>query len=236
MTSHDWAQEQLKDPVIKKILDLKVKSLWADISHEGSDFKCLWGYWDALEVKNGVLCRTFHQDRKVFTQIVVPRDMRKDIIKMVHGNATGGHQNFGENKGQVFWPNCRVDVTLHSSTCDLCSARRPPKTCAHAQMQQYNVGIMGEQVALGSLGPFPSSSNGSKYSLVIGDYFSKFIEAYAIPDQEAVTVARTFVNEYVSRYGVPRIVHTDQGKNFESKLFREMCGILGIEKTRTTAQ
>ena len=55
------------------------------------------------------------------------------------------------------------------------------------------------------------------------DYFSKHAEAYVIADQEAVTVARAFLNEFVLRYGVPNIIHTDQGTNFESNLFKELC-------------
>ena len=48
------------------------------------------------------------------------------------------------------------------------------------------------------------------------------------------TVARTFVKEFICRYGVPLQVHTDQGRQFESHLFREICDVLGMDKTRTT--
>ena len=44
-----------------------------------------------------------------------------------------------------------------------------------------------------------------------------------------------FVNEFITRYGTPRQVHTDQGTNFQSHLFQEMCELLGVDKTRTTA-
>ena len=53
-------------------------------------------------------------------------------------------------------------------------------------------------------------------------------------NMEAVTVARIFVNEFVSRYGTPEFLHTDQGKNFESNLMKEVCQILRIVKTCTT--
>ena len=50
---------------------------------------------------------------------------------------------------------------------------------------------------------------------------------------EAVTVANVVVREFISRFGAPKQLHTDQGWNFQSKLFREMCSILNIDKTRT---
>lgn len=70
--------------------------------------------------------------------------------------------------------------------------------------------------------------------LVVGDYFSKWTEAYPLPNQEAKTVARVLVEEWVCRYGTPRSLHSDQGRNFESNLFGELCRLLGINKTRTT--
>ena len=67
------------------------------------------------------------------------------------------------------------------------------------------------------------------------DYFSKWIEAFATPDQEAETVANVLVDGFILCYGVPKQIHSDQGSQFESKLFRFLCDLLGIDKTRTTA-
>uniref|UniRef100_A0A5S6QK45 Integrase catalytic domain-containing protein n=1 Tax=Trichuris muris TaxID=70415 RepID=A0A5S6QK45_TRIMR len=66
------------------------------------------------------------------------------------------------------------------------------------------------------------------------DGFSKFAEAFPIPNQEAGTVTKVIVNEFICRYGVPETIHTDQGAQFESALFQSMCAELGIHKTRTT--
>jgi hypothetical protein len=66
------------------------------------------------------------------------------------------------------------------------------------------------------------------------DYFTKWPEAFAIPDQEATTVAHVLTEGMFCRFGVPLELHSDQGKNFESAVFREVCRILGITKTRTT--
>ena len=51
---------------------------------------------------------------------------------------------------------------------------------------------------------------------------------------EYVTIANVVVCEFISRFKVPRQLHADEGRNFESKLFQEMCSILEIDKTRTT--
>ena len=68
-------------------------------------------------------------------------------------------------------------------------------------------------------GPFSVTDDGNKYVLVCMDYFTKWVEAYAIPNQEAVTVADVLINQLISRFRVPLELHSDQGRNFESEVF-----------------
>lgn len=70
--------------------------------------------------------------------------------------------------------------------------------------------------------------------MVVGDYFTKLKEAYALPNHTAYTVADKLCTESLCKYGVPRVIHTDQGREFESLLFTSLCKTLGVEKTRTT--
>jgi hypothetical protein len=91
-----------------------------------------------------------------------------------------------------------------------------------------------QRIAIDILGPLPITSRGNKYALVVTDYFSKWPEVFAIPNQEASTVADILVESIVSRFGVPQELHTDQGRNFESALIAGICKRLGIHKTRTT--
>ncbi|GFX96667.1 retrovirus-related Pol polyprotein from transposon 412 [Trichonephila clavipes] len=67
------------------------------------------------------------------------------------------------------------------------------------------------------------------------DYFTKWPEAYSIPDQEASTVAEVLVQQRLSRFGVPLQLHSDQGRNFDSAVCKRLCEILAIDKTTTTA-
>ena len=67
------------------------------------------------------------------------------------------------------------------------------------------------------------------------DQFTKWVEAFPLRNQLAETVAGVVVREFVARFGCPLEIHTDQGRNFESELFKEMCELLEIGKTRTTS-
>ena len=74
----------------------------------------------------------------------------------------------------------------------------------------------------------------NRFILIAANYFSKWVEAYALPNQEATIVAKVLVKEFVAWIGVPLMLHSDQEKNFEIVVFSEMCRLLGITKTRTT--
>ena len=86
---------------------------------------------------------------------------------------------------------------------------------------------------MGIMGPLPTTESCQKYILLVGDYFTKWTEAFPLPNQEAKIVAEKLVNEVISRFGAPERIHTDQGRNFKAELFKEMCNLFSIEKTTT---
>ena len=78
------------------------------------------------------------------------------------------------------------------------------------------------------------SSKSNRYLLVIMDYFTKWAEAVPLPDQKVTSISKATI-KLCSSFGIPDVIHSDQGRNFESCLFREMLTAFGIEKSRTTA-
>ncbi|XP_053407992.1 uncharacterized protein LOC128559684 [Mercenaria mercenaria] len=63
----------------------------------------------------------------------------------------------------------------------------------------------------------------------------KWTEAYAIPDQESQTIVKVLVNEFICRFGTPMQILTDQGTNFTSTLFKEICEFLHTDKVQTSS-
>ena len=74
-----------------------------------------------------------------------------------------------------------------------------------------------------------------KYTVVFVDYLTKWVEVFATPDQTALTIARLFVENVISRHGVPRELLSDRGANFLSSLLQEVCKVMGVRKVNTTA-
>ncbi len=101
-------------------------------------------------------------------------------------------------------------------------------------MLPSRVGNPMERVALDILGPLPKTKHGNQYILAVSDYFTRWSEAFSLPNQEAITVAQTLVNEWICRFGAPDYIHSDQGRKFKANLFTELCQLLGLTKTRTS--
>ena len=82
------------------------------------------------------------------------------------------------------------------------------------------------------LGLVRRSYSGNAYVLVISDYFTKWTEAFATAGMCAETVAIILVYQYMTRFGIIREIISDQGRHFESELFKGLCSRLWIDKKR----
>ena len=172
-------------------------------------------------------------------QLVLPTALCASVLKLLHDSPVGGHLGLSKTLGKVrqrfYWIHCRRDVEEWCYKCDLCASKKGPKAKQKSPLQLYSTGEPMERVAIDVLGPLPETDRGTKYILIAMDYFSKWPEAYALPNQEAVTIADVLVSQFFTRFGVPTELHSDQVRNFGSRVFQEVCSLLGIHKTRTTA-
>ena len=171
-------------------------------------------------------------------RLVVPQAMQKELLYQLHDHPTGGHLGFekvwSKLQPHYYWYQMKDSLKMWLAKCEICAKRRGRYRKANAPLQQYVVGEPMERIALDIMGPLPITEEGNRYILVITDYFTKFAEAYPMKNMEARTVSNILVKEFVCRYGVPRELHCDQGRQFESEVFQGLCTLLGIEKTRTS--
>uniref|UniRef100_A0A674P0I3 Gypsy retrotransposon integrase-like protein 1 n=1 Tax=Takifugu rubripes TaxID=31033 RepID=A0A674P0I3_TAKRU len=235
--------DQSQDPVLSRVQDwieTGQRPAWNTVSALDPETKALYSQWTSLIIRDGLLHRRWQTPgghRDIF-QLLVPRQLRPRVLQLIHGSVGAGH--FGVTKtlhrlrSRFYWPGCRQDVELYVHRCDPCTVQKGPTRRSHAPLQQYQVGAPMERVGVDILGPFPTTDQGNRYVLVAMDYFTKWPEAYAVPDQSASTTAEHLVNEMFCRFRVPEELHSDQGRNFEAKVFSEVCRRLGIKKTRTT--
>ena len=227
-TSHKLQQSQEKDPDIGPIIKLMKKSIekppWSEIAPESAATKAYWAQWETLRLKDGTLYRLWVSPTDDHTmQLVLPRSYREQVMHQLHNTRTSGHfaanKTLGRIRQRFYWVGYTRDVKIYCSKCALCASRKGPGRRLRGPLQSYNVGAPMERVAIDVLGPLPETELGNKYLLIAMDYFTKWPEAFPLPNQVAATVAKVLVNEFFCRFGAPLEIHSDQGGDFESKRF-----------------
>lgn len=156
----------------------------------------------------------------------------------MHNSVFGGHLGIRKTTGKVlqkhYWYDLRSDVKVWIQQCDTCAANKRPVKAFRAGLGDMRTGAPLDRLNLDILGPLPLSHKGNQYIQVVTDAFTKWVEIMPVPDQTAATCAEHLIDEIIARFGCPLSIHTDQGRNYESNLFKELCRLLEIHKTRTT--
>ena len=182
--------------------------------------------------------RRYQSDKVTFLQLLVPDTKTYEVFIQAHSARTGGHlgrtKTFKKIQRSFYWIGYRNQIGSWVKQCTSCAKRKSPAPKFRAELRPFQVGVPLQKVGIDIFGPLPRSKRGNRYILVVTDYFTKWAEAYPLRSQDAQTVARVLVEQFICRYGVPENIHSDQGSNFESEVFRSMCQLLGIHKTRTT--
>ena len=154
----------------------------------------------------------------------------------MHESLLSGH--FGE--AEDLRANCPMlllvwsegDSDLWVEKCDTFASVKKPPQKLWAPPGTMPVGAPLDRLATDILGPLPLMPRGNKYILLVTNHFSKWVEIFPVPDQMPTTCADVMLNEEIARYGSPLSIHSDQGKNYESKVFANLCHLLEICKTR----
>ncbi len=120
------------------------------------------------------------------------------------------------------------------NACFTCQHLKVVQATPRAPLQPIETGYPNQRLGIDFMGPFTQTRNGNRCLLVIVEFFTKWVEVAALPLQETIITANAIFSEWVTRYGVPDQIHSDQGPNFESRLFHEPCEASGVKKTRTT--
>ncbi|GBM41568.1 hypothetical protein AVEN_100601-1 [Araneus ventricosus] len=182
-SSCEIQKARLEDPNIKPILEKKLYSAdrpsWQEIAPESPATKRYWALWDSLHLKDGVLYRRWESDNgsSCGWQLIFPKSRIPEVLRETHDSASGGHfgvmKTLSKTRERFYWDRLRANVKRWCRECHACGARKGPKTRTKGRLQRYNVGAPFERMALDILEPFPVTTKGNRYVLVLMDYFTK---------------------------------------------------------------
>ncbi|GJY56201.1 reverse transcriptase domain-containing protein [Tanacetum coccineum] len=161
-----------------------------------------------------------------------------DILKACHEEPTGGHHSANLTARKVFdagffWPTIYRDAHTMIKSCDTC--QRQGKISQRDEMPQNAIQVceIFDVWGIDFMGPFPSS-HGNKYILVAVDYLSKWVEAKALPTNDARVVVK-FLKSLFARFGTPRAIISDRGTHFCNDQFAKVMSKYGVTHRLATA-
>ncbi|GJT68498.1 reverse transcriptase domain-containing protein [Tanacetum coccineum] len=161
-----------------------------------------------------------------------------DILKACHSGPTGGHYGANYTAKKIFdsgfyWPTIYKDAHDFVTRCDIC--QRQGKISQRDEMPQNSIQVceIFDIWGIDFMGPFPSS-RGNKYILVAVDYLSKWVEAKALPTNDARVVCK-FLKTLFSRFGAPRAIISDRGTHFCNDQFSKVMLKYGVTHRLSTA-
>lgn len=231
-SSLNMEQEQKKDPKLGIIINclssnnLPVESIDRETNHLVKMLK-------RLSIEKNVLC---HKSRRGIRPIM-PNHLRKSVFESCHVNSLA-HAGINKTKEAIrcicFWPNMDHDITSWISKCYSCQTNKHKNYTPKSLLKPLLPSHLQQFWEVDFTGPLPTTLHGNRYIIVFINIFTKWVEALAVPDQTAATASKALIECIVSRYGIPDQLHSDQGRQFESEIFKNLCSRLGINKTRTT--
>ena len=165
----------------------------------------------------------------------VPDPVRRLVFDKLHNLSHPGVRSSKKLvSARYFWPNMNKDVTLWSRNCIPCQKSKVHRHTISPHGRFSLPAGRFQKIHIDIVGPLPPSNNNC-YIFTIVDRFTRWPEAYPMPDMTAATVARIFVSQYVSRFGVPLEITTDRGSQFLSMMLKEVSKLIGYVQIKTTA-
>ena len=126
------------------------------------------------------------------------------------------------------------DVAEHVESCLSCQHRKTSHRSSTLPTGHRPVTKPFQVVAV-DLVEYKSKSEGNRFNLSAIDHLTLFLISIPIKSKEAAVVVRDLIDRVFSVFGPPETLHSDQGKEFQNQLVKELQSVFGYKKTRTAA-
>lgn len=227
----DLVTEQQADPSLKALLEHAVTSPEAGKNCPGYFFN------QELLMRRWVPHGKDQVDNSV-EQVVLPVKYRQSVISAAH-DAVAGHMGVRKTYDRVlkhfFWPRLKRDISAYIKTCHTCQLTgKPNQTIPPAPLQPIPVISQPFQhLIIDCVGPLPRSKSGCVYLLTVMCQATRYPAAYPLRSISAKSVVKA-LSQFISVFGIPKIIQSDQGSNFTSRLFTQVLQQLHVKHNKSS--
>ncbi|KAL7305110.1 hypothetical protein TKK_0002517 [Trichogramma kaykai] len=164
----------------------------------------------------------------------VPASLRPLVFELFHGLAHPSAKITERMLRKFYiWPKISDDVALYCKACIPCQQSKITRHNKPAPMHFDAPDSKFQHIHVDLVGPLPEVQ-GYSYLLTMIDRFSRWPEAVPVKDVTAETVTEGILQHWISRFGIPSVITTDQGRQFEGSVFRRFAESLSFEHIHTT--
>lgn len=172
-------------------------------------------------------------------KVVVPKTWVQSLLKSYHDDPQGGHQGVVKTLARLqekyFWNSMKKDIVNHCKSCHLCAIckdyGKPVKTPLQPITSKNLTPF--QKCGLDILGPLPTAQNGSRYIVVLQDYFTKWPVVEGMESVEASKLKKWLIDRVFCVYGIPQDLVTDRGTQLTSTEFEQFLQNNGIHHSLT---
>ncbi|XP_048484046.1 uncharacterized protein LOC125490066 [Plutella xylostella] len=159
----------------------------------------------------------------------IPKILRENHEIPIAGHL-GSTRMLRRIQEKFYWKNMRGDIENYVKKCPQCQTNKALRQINRAPMQITSSSTEPcQRISLDIVGPLPEAGPAKlKYILTIQDDLTKFSSAYPIRSTTAEETSECLLH-YISIFGIPKTILTDQGTNFTSELFKKTCEFLKIK-------
>jgi len=229
----EWAKRQWNDPDLKDIIRLVEGSL-SDRTQLVGEAKLFRKEFGSLCLREGVLYRKRSLDEGDIYQLVLPFCYRKRALQCCHDAM--GHLGIEKTlevvRERFFWPGMSRSVEEYIAVCQRCLQRKVLPN-ERAPLGHITSVQPMEMLCIDFLS-LEASKGGFENILVITDNFTRYAQAFPTKNQTAHTTAKVLYEQFIVHYGFPDKIHSDQGRNFESSVIKQLCKLADVTKVRTS--
>ena len=163
----------------------------------------------------------------------------KVILNDFHLLPTSGHAGIRRMLNNIrrfyFWPSMHKDVEKYVRTCEKCQKEKYSVKTKQPMVITTTALSAFDKIFLDIVGPLNKDYSNNVYILTLQCELTKFTEAFPLESKDTASVAKAFVENFILRYGVPKEIATDRGSEFISSTMSEVCKLLNITQTTSTA-